>query len=224
MVKRVFNDLTGRRFGWIQVLELIQDPTRYAKYLCRCDCGTVKMILGQSLAAKRTISCGCQGRKITALRATKHGEAGKNRSRTYGSWAAMMTRCEWGCSPGYLDYGACGIRVAIRWHDYAQFLADMGPRPEGTSLDRIDGTRGYEPGNCRWATIREQALNTSRTVRVEYCGENTTMVELCERLGISLTALRSRKRRRGGDYAEALLSFGIPAEDFRMLPKMERPR
>lgn len=92
----------------------------------------------------------------------KHGHCrtavGKE-SPTYSSWHAMMKRCTHVNSAIYARYGALGITVCDRWRTFAAFLEDMGVRPAGTSLDRIDNERGYEPGNCRWATPLEQAAN-----------------------------------------------------------------
>lgn len=147
---------------------------------------------------------------------TRHGHAssGKKRSPTYSSWASMMDRAEWGGHPTYAQYGAMGIRVDPRWHDFANFLADMGERPPGTSIDRIDNDKGYYPGNCRWATRREQALNNSRTIRVVIDGSVVVFHDLCERLNLAKTPIRARAQRRGGDYAAALRSIGIDAQPF----------
>jgi hypothetical protein len=122
----------------------------------------------------------------------------------------MMDRCEWGGNlKNYAKYGAIGIRVCAEWFSFENFLRDMGDRPMGTSIDRINGKLGYKPGNCRWATRQEQARNTSRTVKVLFGGETIMVCELCEKLGISRKAIRSRASRRGGDYVKALQSVGI---------------
>lgn len=175
----------------------------------RCDCGTEKSVFRQSLRSGATQSCGCllQERRISNRR---HGHAGsKTRSRTYSSWASMMTRCEWGNHPSYADYGAKGIRVDKRWHSFENFVADMGERPPGTSIDRIDGALGYFLSNCRWATRAQQNLNTSRVVKVKYRGEVLPAVTLCDRLGLSRKAVRARSVRRGNDWIGAFDSFGV---------------
>ena len=87
---------------------------------------------------------------------TKHG---MSRTGMYKAWTQMLQRCNNPNTKEFPAYGGAGIRVCERWYDFENFLADMGARPEGTSLDRIDGTRGYEPGNCRWATAKEQLAN-----------------------------------------------------------------
>lgn len=212
MPHKVKNDLTGLRFGRYTVMEFVPTEDSYSAFKCRCACGTEKIVLGQSLVRGATKSCGCLPAERAAAASRKHGHGRrKHRSPTYGSWAAMMTRCEWPNSKQstYQRYGAVGIRVCEEWRDFEKFLSDMGERPPGTSIDRIDVMRGYEPGNCRWATRREQALNTKRTVRVIYQGRRTTAAELCEELGLSYKAIASRKKRRGGDWALAFKSVGV---------------
>lgn len=208
------NDISGSRFERLVLLKFIPNNTRYAKYLCRCDCGVEKIIDKHALTNGNTLSCGCY-QKDNPSRIT-HGQSGKGRTKTYSSWAAMMDRCHWGGHAlMFLRYGAIGIRVAPEWHDFSKFLEDMGERLPGTSIDRIDNNKGYEPGNCRWATRQEQALNTSRTVLARHNGIETTVHELCERLGISKKALRARASRRGNDYKAAFKSMGHDVDVWR---------
>ena len=101
---------------------------------------------------------------------TKHGHAGTragaSESPTYTSWRAMVDRCTQPGHTKWAQYGGAGVTVCARWlgdRGFATFLADMGERREGMTLDRIDRTRGYQPGNCRWATSSQQALNRSIT-------------------------------------------------------------
>lgn len=209
MPKTFQKNYAGRVFGRLTVLRFIPTDGRHATWLCKCECGNEKAVKVQSLVAGMTVSCGCYNKDVLHSQA-KHGENRKGtRTGAYSSWANMMTRCEWGSHPSYEVYGAKGIRVCERWRTFENFSFDMGERPKGTSIDRIDNTKGYEPGNCRWATRIEQALNTSRTIVVEYKGKKVPVFLLCDELGISKKALRSRAFRRGGDYVEALRSIGV---------------
>lgn len=104
----------------------------------------------------------------------------------------MIGRCHNPNSSGYSSYGGRGITVCERWRDFANFLADMGERPEGKTLDRIDGSLGYFPENCRWATVGEQNRNTRRNHNVTYNGETHCVSEWARRAGISHETLRGR--------------------------------
>jgi hypothetical protein len=107
----------------------------------------------------------------------------------------MISRCKYEAVEGWKDYGGRGISVCRRWSGpggFTRFLADMGPRPSGTSIDRINNDGNYEPGNCRWATNQEQARHTKRSRFVTYAGETLTIKEWSERTGIKWHTLHSR--------------------------------
>lgn len=118
-------------------------------WLCRCDCGTEKMIRGEVVRKRQ--HCGCKGRK-----AERHGMTD---TPAYKSWSSMMSRCRNPKAPDYADYGGRGIRVCNRWSSFTAFHLDMGDRPPGTTLDRIDPDENYEPSNCRWSDAATQAAN-----------------------------------------------------------------
>jgi len=208
MPRYVKIDLTGQSFHRLTAMEFLPDDSGYSKYRWRCECGVEKTINSQAVIRGFTKSCGCYQKDGLNSRKT-HGQSGSGRTKTYNSWAGMMTRGEWGGHPSFEIYGAVGIRVDARWHDFVNFLDDMGERPTGTSIDRIDNTKGYFPGNCRWATRLQQALNKSNTVKVKYRGEVVAVYNLCDQLGLSKPAVRARALRRGNNYADAFRSFGI---------------
>lgn len=147
----------GERFGRLIVLHSDGSRNGNRAFACQCDCGgVVSEVLGCNLRSGRTVSCGC--------RKTTHGHAG---TRTYRSWAAARYRCTDPDRPDYDRYGGRGIAFCSRWREpdgrgFLNFLADMGERPEGTSIDRIDPDGNYEPDNCRWATAVEQRANRRR--------------------------------------------------------------
>ena len=146
-------DLNGETFGRLTVVtRAINDEHGNTQWRCRCTCGNRCTVRASSLTGGRTHSCGCD--RDTS--ATKHG---MSRTPEYRAWCSMRQRCENSGHPDYPAYGGRGITVDPRWDDFLTFLADMGPRPHGTSLDRIDNERGYGPGLCRWATPTEQARN-----------------------------------------------------------------
>lgn len=106
-------------------------------------------------------------------------------TRTYKSWDSMKQRCNNPNAPDFPNYGGRGIYVCSRWKDsYQNFLSDMGERPEGKSLDRIDNSKGYEPNNCKWSTASEQQRNRRSNPTVTYQGRTITVVSLAREIGI----------------------------------------
>ena len=125
---------------------------------------------------------------------------------TYHSWSNMKSRCTY---PYIEKYRRRNIEVCNRWRDsFESFLADMGERPEGKTLDRIDNNKGYEPGNCRWATLKEQQRNTTRNKYLEYRGETRSLAEWSEVLGFSYSAVKQRINKLGWSVEK---SFETPA-------------
>jgi len=120
-----------------------------------------------------------------------------SRTPTYTSWVEMRRRCEAEHRKDYNDYGGRGIRVCNRWQRFEAFLQDMGERPEGTSLDRLDPNKNYTPDNCRWATPKQQGLTKRQNTLVEFLGETKPLIIWAEGLGITGEALRYRLNKWG---------------------------
>lgn len=155
----------GDRFGRLTVMALVAGrrlpPRRASRAIVRCDCGTEASVDRSSLARGQSRSCGCLAREVTSERSLRHGHAaGGSTSREYRSWMAAKTRVSNPRDPHWPDYGGRGIQMFEGWrNDFAAFLAHVGPRPVGTSLDRIDPNGDYAPGNVRWATPLQQRHN-----------------------------------------------------------------
>jgi len=155
-------DLAGQQFSRLTILRRDWDaPGPHAKWLCRCTCGTIASVTSNALLSGFTRSCGCLRREMTAARSATHGLAPRHgKPLAYSSWTNMMRRCTHENDPRYPEWGGRGIRVCERWLNFANFLADMGERPPGMTLDRINNDGNYEPGNCRWATPHGQQVNS----------------------------------------------------------------
>jgi len=152
-------ELMGKRFDRL----LVTGKCGGSMWFCACDCGERIIVDGGNLNFGHVKSCGCLVRDTCKRTFGTHGMTG---SPEYVSWSSMMTRCTNRNSDHFPDYGGRGITVCARWRGgeggltgFECFLADMGPRPDQHSIDRIDNDGNYEPSNCRWATTKQQAAN-----------------------------------------------------------------
>lgn len=209
-----FIDLTGRTFGRLTVIsKLEKDKWSQTFWACRCACGHMKNINGASLRNGLTQSCGClQAERASAALAKtkrKHGYAPRGvPSREYRVWLGLKGRCGKTYNPrDAANYRERGIMVCDSWrNNFEVFLADMGPCPKGYSIDRINNDGNYEPGNCRWATPRQQARNRRSNRRVDWGGRSWLLVELSEHTGIEYHSLKSKLKRFSPEEAVAILT------------------
>lgn len=188
----------GEKFGRLTVLSISHvDNHRVSHVLCKCDCGTEKIVRFSSLSSGGLRSCGCLHREAAKATAVKHCTThGMSRSPTYRSWLAMVARCTNPKHNRSHIYSGAGVSVCERWRKFENFLADMGERPEGMSLDRFpDGAGDYGPGNCRWATSRQQALNRRTTRWLNWEGRTESLKDLAGRAGIKRLTLTMRLKR-----------------------------
>lgn len=157
-----YRPLPPGKFGRLTVLGLAEKDDRgRSLFECVCDCGKNVFVVKGNLVSGNTKSCGCLQRDQMATQFLKHG-ATTNREGKFGywSWTAMIQRCT---NPKHLhfsNYGGRGITVCERWlNSFENFLADMGPRPDGLTIERRNNYLGYFKSNCRWATRKEQMAN-----------------------------------------------------------------
>lgn len=178
-------DLTGRRFGRLVVVERAENSADgRARWLCRCDCGQSKTVLGEHLKKGRTKSCGCAKSESSSKRFKKHG--GRN-SKLYRIWSNMKDRCNNPDCKAYRDYGGRGIKVCEEWtDDFSAFQkwALANGYKEGLTIDRKDNDKGYSPDNCRWTDRKIQGNNKRNCRYITYKGQRKTVAEWSEITGI----------------------------------------
>jgi len=186
-------DIQGFRFGRLTVLAIAgKSKDRHITWTCKCDCGNIKVISGNSMRSGMTTSCGCYLSEVIKLSSNKSSTHKMTKSATYASWRSMLSRCNNKNAPDYDRYGGRGITVCERWNSFENFLADMSERPSGKTLDRKDNEGNYEPSNCRWATRIEQGCNTRGNVNLTFNGQTNCLAEWARVTGIKEKAIRDR--------------------------------
>ena len=195
-----FIDLTGQRFGRWKVIE----KSGHGKWgevfwLCRCDCGTERIVSGVSLRNHRSMSCGCWNKEKAVIH-------GKTNTRIFNIWCGMKKRCANPNHRYFKDYGGRGIKVFSKWvHDFQSFYDYVSALPhfdeQGYTLDRWPNKNGnYEPGNLRWTTQKGQCRNKRNTLMVG----DKALVQICEEQGLPYTTVWRRINRYGWTIQRAL--------------------
>ena len=199
-------DLTGKRFGKLTVIEKhSQDKWGGWNWLCRCDCGNETVVSGGHLRGMKTKSCGCSRKESKNF---SHKMTG---SRIYSIWQAMKSRCYYDKNKRFKYYGGRGIKVCDEWkNSFISFYEwsmkngyDENAERGQCTIDRIDVNGNYEPNNCRWATIKQQANNTRRNHFIEYNGKTQTVSQWANELGVEPDSIFNRLQK-GFTEEEAL--------------------
>lgn len=186
------DNLVGKKFGRWEVVEYRGiNQLHKSTWLCRCSCGTEKVVVEGNLKSGVSKSCGC-ATKEAMKNNTFSKKHGKSLTRPYRLWSKMMSRCYKKYDREYMSYGGRGISVCKRWHDFVNFYADMGDRPNDKTLDRIDNSKGYSPDNCRWATIKQQNNNRRNNTIIEYLGRKMTLQQWADLTNIKAGTISNR--------------------------------
>lgn len=181
--------------------------SRDGKYAdCVCDCGTRRQVVNADLESGRSKSCGCT-RRVTLPKAAKEANRTHGRTKTpeFSIWTNMRRRCNNPHRPDYRNYGARGITVCDEWNaSFERFYADMGPRPEDCTLERLDNDKPYCKENCAWVPIKINSRNTRRTKRYMINGRKITLVEAAELYGLNVNTLYNRVVTLGWEPSRAV--------------------
>lgn len=197
----------GTKFNRWTVIGEPKKPRKKTHYcMCKCDCGTERIVRVSGLVAGESVSCGCYRREQNIKAVVKHG---KYKSREYHIWGAMRARCRNKKSASYKRYGGRGIAICERWNVFDNFYDDMGAAPPGSSIDRIDNNGNYEPQNCRWATNHEQARNKNTNRFFVVNNERRCLKDLALNHGVSYKRLLYRVNN-GASIADAIAAAGTP--------------
>lgn len=204
---REIDNLVGKRFCFLTVQKMLdkKDKYRYFLYECKCDCGNYRILNRSILLNRKNLSCGCKRKKRTAA-------PDAIPKYMIHAWIKMKKRCY--TTEGkyiYPSYLKKGITVCDEWlNSLRVFYEDMGERPSKShSIDRIDNNKGYSKENCRWATFKEQANNTSTNVRFNYQGKMLSALEIVELCNNKYTEYQVRYRLKKGITVEEIVSNAI---------------
>lgn len=188
-----FKDISGQQFGRLTALYRLHNyHDKHTKWLCVCDCGNLKEVRYEHLKNEMIVSCGCYHKEIVKNVNTKHG---KHNTPLYNIWLCMKGRCYYVDDKRYKNYGGRGIAVCSEWKDDFQAFynwATSNGYKEGLTIDRIDNDGNYTPDNCRWATRKQQARNTRRTLNITINGETHCLKDWCKILGLNYDTVKYR--------------------------------
>lgn len=198
-------DISGQKFGRLTAIRYVgQSKGKQTMWECKCDCGKTIIAQHQNIKNGHTSSCGCYNSEVTAKRNYTHGGGG---TRLYRIWKDMLARCYKESHHGYKDYGGKGVYVCDEWkNDFVSFRdwsLNNGYSDE-LSIDRINSDKEYSPTNCRWATLIEQANNTSRNLRFTINGRTETLANWCRIYNVPYARVHSRVYAQKWDIVKAL--------------------
>lgn len=214
-----FEDLTGKRFGRLVVIERAEDHIQpngkhQIQWLCKCDCGNEVVVRGSNLKNGNSKSCGCLQKDTTSFNNKLHNGSisvsGMARSKIYTTWCNMKQRCLNENNRQYKDYGGRGIKVCDDWLDFEPFYkwAMVNGYNDMLTLDRINTNGNYTPRNCRWVDMKMQQNNRRNNHRITYNGKTQTLAQWADEIGVKRQTLRDRIFRYGWSVEKAFTKIG----------------
>ncbi len=194
-------DITGRKFNFLTATKYIGNcfKTRHSVWEFYCHCGRIVNRMACMVKSGKTKSCGCMNWKKE-----KDGYIFRSNHPLYETWVGMMRRCYVKTRRNYMFYGGRGIAVCDRWKKFDEFVSDMGERPNGMTLDRIDNNGNYSPENCRWIDFRNQCINRRSTRFISHDGKNQCLQDWANEKNINVATLHNRINDYGWSVKDAL--------------------
>lgn len=198
----------GKRFGRLLVIASYESyVTRTGKkksmWQCKCDCGNDVCVMGTNLMSGHTKSCGCLNKDIVSKTKSKHRLCN---DPSYSIWKGILSRCTNPKSTGFKHYGGRGVAVCERLVKFENFYSDMGTKPDGMSVERIDNNKGYSPDNCVWATHQDQCRNRRSSNIIEFDGQKKCLTEWAGIIGVHRSTLIERLKKLPVDIAFTMKS------------------
>lgn len=203
-----YDSMINSKFGKLLVIEVVRERGDRARVACKCECGAKKVISASSVLTGNTRSCGCMNNK--SARAARKLTHGHRHHPLYKTWNNIIHRCHDEKRKDYKYYGQKGIFACDEWrfgvdgmHPFLVFLRDMGEKPEGATVDRIDNSLGYSKDNCKWSSMSEQSRNTGKNVWIHLPGESLILKDFCSVYGFNKDTLSYRVSTRGISFIDA---------------------
>ena len=208
-MRKLANDLTGKKFGKLEVIGVHDTGSRKTYYVCQCDCGNIKVVRADALISGATKSCGCikkEQDKINLSANHKHKMSG---TRIYETWQDMKRRCYNKQNARYDRYGGRGITVCDEWLNNFQSFYDWAISngySDDLTIDRIDNDGNYEPSNCRWSTAKEQCNNRGSNINITIGNATKSLMCWCEIFNFDYKKVYARYKRNGYEGIDRLFN------------------
>ena len=208
-MRKLANDLTGKKFGKLEVIGVHDTGSRKTYYVCQCDCGNVKVVRADSLISGATKSCGCIKKEQDKTNLTANHRHKMSGTRIYETWQDMKRRCYNKQNARYDRYGGRGIKVCEEWlNDFQSFYdwAISNGYSDDLTIDRIDNDGNYEPSNCRWSTAKEQCNNRGSNINITIGNATKSLMCWCEIFNVDYKKVYARYKRNGYEGIDRLFN------------------
>ena len=208
-MRKLANDLTGKKFGKLEVIGVHDTGSRKTYYVCQCDCGNIKVVRADALISGATKSCGCIKKEQDKANLAANHSHKMSGTRIYETWQDMKRRCYNKQNARYDRYGGRGITVCDEWLNNFQSFYDWAISngySDDLTIDRIDNDGNYEPSNCRWSTAKEQCNNRGSNINITIGNATKSLMCWCEIFNVDYKKVYARYKRNGYEGIDRLFN------------------